>query len=91
MTPRGVNIRHTDKIFIGGVWVPPHSGRMIELVSPNTEQVIGSVAEADNVDMDAAVAAGRDAFDNGPWVAMKPAERIAAFRQFVTFSLFQNL
>jgi aldehyde dehydrogenase (NAD+) len=83
MTPQGINIRHTDKLFIGGLWVPAHSGRMIELVSPNTEAVVGSVAEADETDMDAAVAAARDAFDNGPWVAMKPGERIAAFRRMV--------
>jgi aldehyde dehydrogenase (NAD+) len=83
MSPEGINICHTDRLFIGGRWVPARSGRMIELVSPNTEQVIGSVAEADEADMDAAVAAARDAFDNGPWVAMKPGDRIAAFRRMV--------
>ncbi|MBB3927100.1 acyl-CoA reductase-like NAD-dependent aldehyde dehydrogenase, partial [Sphingobium jiangsuense] len=32
---------------------------MIELVSPNSEEVIGHVAEADEQDMDRAVAAAR--------------------------------
>ncbi|MEO0033513.1 MAG: hypothetical protein RIS94_3271 [Pseudomonadota bacterium] len=83
MTPEGVNVAHTDKLFIGGRWVPAHSGRMIELVSPDSEQVVGMVAEADEVDMDAAVAAAREAFDNGPWPTMAPADRIAAFRRMI--------
>ena len=74
MTPEGVNVRHPDKVFIGGEWRAAHSGRMIELVSPNTEQVVGAVAEVDEADMDAAVAAARAAFDNGPWTTMSPAD-----------------
>jgi aldehyde dehydrogenase (NAD+) len=80
MTPDGVNIRNTDKIWIGGQWVSAQSGRMIELVSPNTEQVIGSVAEANDDDMDAAVAAARTAFDHGPWSRMSPADRIVVLK-----------
>jgi aldehyde dehydrogenase (NAD+) len=83
MTPDGVHIRNRDRVFIGSAWVPAHSGRMIELISPNTEAVIGSVAEADEADMNAAVAAARDAFDHGPWVSTKPAARIAAFRRMI--------
>ena len=83
MTPTGVTIAHTDKVYIGGHWVAAHSGREIELVSPDTEQVVGRVAEADEADMDAAVAAARAAFDHGPWPSTPPAERIAAFRRMV--------
>ena len=66
MTPTGVNVAHPDKVYIGGQWRAAHSGRSIEIVSPNTEQVVAVVAEADEADMDAAVAAARDAFDHGP-------------------------
>ena len=83
MTPTGVTIAHPDKLYIGGHWVSAHSGREIELVSPDTEQVVGRVAEADEADMDAAVAAARAAFDHGPWPSTPPAERIAAFRRMV--------
>ncbi len=76
MTPQGVNVKHSNKVWIGGEWRAAHSGREIELISPNTEQVIGSVAEADEADMDAAVAAAREAFDHGPWGRMTPAERL---------------
>jgi len=76
-------LRHPDRLFIGGAWVEPHSGRQIEIVSPDTEQVVARVAEADEVDMDLAVAAARKAFDEGPWQWMAPAERVAAMTRFV--------
>jgi aldehyde dehydrogenase (NAD+) len=81
MLPEGVRIAHPDKLYIGGEWVLPHADRQLEMVSPNTEQVIARCAEADDVDMDRAVAAARAAFDHGPWPATPPAERIAAFRR----------
>jgi aldehyde dehydrogenase (NAD+) len=76
MTPEGVHVKHSERLWIGGAWIPAHSGRTIELVSPNTEHVIGTVAEADEQDMDAAVTAARAAFDTGPWGRLSPAERI---------------
>jgi len=73
--PEGVHVKNPGKVWIGGQWQAPHSGRFIELVSPNSEQVVGAVAEADEADMDAAVAAAREAFDHGPWPRMSVAER----------------
>jgi aldehyde dehydrogenase (NAD+) len=77
MTPEGIAIKHPDRLWIGGDWRVAHSGRMIDLISPDTELAIGAVAEADAEDMDAAAAAARTAFDTGPWGSMRPAERIA--------------
>ncbi|WP_404713892.1 aldehyde dehydrogenase [Sphingomonas sp. MMS24-J13] len=76
-------LRHPDRLFIGGAWVEAHSGRQIEIVSPDTEQVVARVAEADETDMDRAVAAARKAFDEGPWQWMPPAERVAAMGRLV--------
>lgn len=76
-------LRHPERLFIGGVWVEPHSGRQLQIVSPDTEQVVARVAEADETDMDRAVAAARKAFDEGPWQWMPPSERIAAMTRFV--------
>jgi len=76
-------LRHPDRLFIGGAWVEPHSGRQIEIVSPDTEQVVARVAEADETDMDRAVAAARKAFDEGPWQWLPPAERVAAMARLV--------
>jgi aldehyde dehydrogenase (NAD+) len=70
-----IHIRHLDKLFIGGAWVAPSSDGKIEVVSPMTEEVIFTVAEAREADMDRAVAAARQAFDAGPWPKLTHAER----------------
>ena len=51
MTPEGVTIRHPDKLYIGGEWVAASSGRQIEIVNPNSEEVVACVAEAGPDDM----------------------------------------
>ena len=81
MIPSGVAIKHPDRLWIGGAWIVANSRRTIELVSPDTERVIGTVAEADAHDVDAAVAAARQAFDAGPWGRMGPAERISVLER----------
>ena len=70
-----IHIAHPDRLYIGGEWVAPKAGGSIELVSPATEQVFAKVAEAREADMDAAVAAARKAFDEGPWPRLTHAER----------------
>jgi betaine-aldehyde dehydrogenase len=70
-----INIKHLDKLYIGGAWVTPSSDGKIEVVSPVTEEVIFRVAEAREPDMDRAVAAAREAFDKGPWPRLTHAER----------------
>ena len=72
MVPEGVSIRHPDKLYIGGEWVEPKSGKQLEVVNPNSEEVIARVAEAGVADMDRAVAAAREAFDHGPWPTTPP-------------------
>jgi aldehyde dehydrogenase (NAD+) len=83
MLPSGVAIAHPGRLYIGGAWVQPHSDREIEIVSPDSEQVVARVAEADEADMDAAVAAAREAFDSGPWPHLSKAARLALFRKLV--------
>ncbi len=69
------DIRVYDRLFIGGNWIPAHSGRMIESIDPATENVWAHVAEADEVDVDAAVAAARKALA-GPWGrSITPSDR----------------
>jgi len=75
MTPEGVQLRHPGKLYIGGAWVEPSSAEPIEIVSPNSEEVVARVAQAMAADMDVAVAAAREAFDHGPWPRLSPAER----------------
>jgi aldehyde dehydrogenase (NAD+) len=70
-------MREYDRFYIGGQWVEPAGSAKIEVISPHTEEVIGRVPEGTNADMDRAVAAARDAFDNGPWPQMDPVDRAA--------------
>ena len=71
-----------DAFYIDGGWRAPESAATIEVVSPHTEQVIATVPDASPADVDAAVAAAREAFDRGPWPRMSPAERIAVIEAF---------
>jgi betaine-aldehyde dehydrogenase len=66
-----------DRLYIGGEWVEPSSSSTIDVVSPTTEEIVGRVPEAQNADIDRAVAAAKDAFEHGPWPQMTPAERAA--------------
>jgi len=83
MTPQGVNIKYPDKLFIGGEWVAPMSGERIEIVNPNSEEVVAVVGAAGPDDMDRAVAAAREAFDNSPWPTTPPAERGAVLMKMI--------
>ena len=73
----GLNLpyTHVADMFIGGQWVPAHSQDRTDVVDPATEEVWGSVPDADPEDVDAAVGAARRAFDAGPWPRFSPAAR----------------
>ena len=70
-----------DQLFIGGEWVKPEGTGVIEVISPHTEEVIGSVPDASPADIDKAVAAARRAFDDGPWPRMTPEERAEGLKR----------
>ncbi|GAA2415219.1 aldehyde dehydrogenase [Actinomadura vinacea] len=69
------------RLFIGGEWAAPSTDRVIEVVSPHTEEVVATVAGAAPADADRAVAMARTAFDEGPWPRLDPAERVEAIRR----------
>jgi aldehyde dehydrogenase (NAD+) len=75
-------MREHKRLFIGGEWVEPASSRAIDVISPHSEELVGRVPEGTESDMDRAVAAARDAFDNGEWPRLTPEERIAAVQKF---------
>lgn len=74
---KGGTVKSYDRLFIGGEWITPSSAGTIDVVSPTTEEIVGRVPEAQDADIDRAVAAARHAFDHGPWPHMAPAERAA--------------
>ena len=75
-----INIAHPEQLYIGGAWTTPSSTNRLKLVNPANEQLFLEVAEAGPADVDTAVAAARQAFDNGPWPRMSAAERAAKMR-----------
>ena len=73
-------LKHPDRLYIGGQWVTPSTADLIDVVQPATEEVWLQVAEAKPEDVNRAVAAAREAFDDGPWPYMNPAERAEYLR-----------
>jgi len=67
--------RSYKHFYIGGEWVEPAGRDLLEVTSPVTEEVIATVPDAVEADMDRAVAAAREAFDRGPWPNLTPVER----------------
>jgi betaine-aldehyde dehydrogenase len=68
-------VKTYKELYIGGEWVAPAGSDVIEVTSPHTEEVIGQVPDGTPADIDAAVAAARQAFDDGPWPHMSPVQR----------------
>jgi aldehyde dehydrogenase (NAD+) len=64
-----------DNLLIGSRWAAPSSTGSTRVISPSTEEPIASVPVTTTTDIDAAIAAARDAFDNGPWRRMSVKER----------------
>ncbi|AUC95797.1 betaine-aldehyde dehydrogenase [Bradyrhizobium sp. SK17] len=63
-----------ELLLIDGARVRSLSGRTFKSLNPATEQVIATIAEGNEADVDRAVAAARRAFE-GPWRTMRAAER----------------
>ncbi len=64
-----------DHLFIGDHWVEPEGGATMEVINPATEVLIGSAPIASAKDTASAVAAARQAFDEGPWGRTTPSQR----------------
>jgi len=70
-----MTVKAPDRFFIGGKWESPAGGGQLHVISPVTEEVVMTFAEASPKDVDRAVAAAREAFDKGPWPRLSQQER----------------
>ena len=68
-----VRILPAYRLFIGGRYVAAHSKKRFPTVNPANEEVLSEVVEADEVDVDRAVAAASKAFER--WSSLRPAQR----------------
>lgn len=64
------------KLFINGEWVDG-SGEAIATIDPATEEVLDEVASAGQSEVDAAVAAAREALSKAEWAGLLPVQRAA--------------
>ncbi|MGY0541466.1 aldehyde dehydrogenase [Nocardioides sp. YJ-D4] len=72
-----------EKLYVGGDWTAPATAQRIDVHSPVTEELIGSVPEATAADVDAAVDAARRAFDDpAGWATWTPARRGEVLERF---------
>ncbi|HZV77039.1 MAG TPA: aldehyde dehydrogenase family protein, partial [Candidatus Babeliales bacterium] len=64
-------------MYVDGSWRLATDGATRELNNPASGKLIATVAEATVADAEAAIAAARRAFDDGPWSSTSAADRAA--------------
>ncbi|MDT8862765.1 betaine-aldehyde dehydrogenase [Alkalihalobacillus sp. MEB130] len=70
-----------QKMYIDGQWMKAISGQTRQIINPFNQEVIATVAEGDESDTKAAIAAARKAFDQGNWTKTPATERGAIVRK----------
>ena len=63
------------RMFINNQFVPSASGKTFPTYNPATGEIMAQVAEGDREDIDRAVKAARNAFENPAWADMSPSQR----------------
>ena len=71
------------RLYIDGRFTDGTGGGRLDVVNPATEEVFASAPEGSPADVEAAVLAARNAFDNGPWGRTSAADRQAALRRYL--------
>jgi betaine-aldehyde dehydrogenase len=68
---------YSNGMFIGGKFSEAASGQTDEILNPATEEAVGTVPRGGQEDVDRAVEAAREAFEDGRWSELGPGERAA--------------
>ncbi len=63
------------RLFINGEWVESTGDRTIAIIDPSRGREIGRIVDASDEDVDRAVKAAREAFDDGRWSRLPPIAR----------------
>lgn len=79
--PNGIEYTQPTGLFINNKFVPSKEGRTFEVFSPTNEELITSVYESRADDVDIAVEAATNAFENSEWNKADPAQRGAALNR----------
>jgi len=62
-------------MFVGGKWVPSHTGRTYAVLNPAAGQVMAQAQRGDYEDVRAAVETAKSAFENPTWRSLDPSRR----------------
>ena len=68
-----IKLRDRYELFVDGTWRPPESGAYEPTINPATEEPLAEIAQANDADVDAAVAAARAALPR--WQKLPALER----------------
>ncbi|WP_203247298.1 aldehyde dehydrogenase family protein [Sporosarcina beigongshangi] len=68
-------LNEEKKLFIGGEFVSSSSNNTFQTLNPANNEVLAEIHEASEEDVNSAVQAAKDAFENGQWSTMTPLER----------------
>ncbi|KAG7660390.1 ALD5 [[Candida] subhashii] len=75
-TPKGLTYEQPTGLFINNEFVYPKQKKTMEVVSPSTEELITEVYEALPEDVEAAVVAAEEAYNNTDWATGPPTQRM---------------
>ncbi|AII10830.1 aldehyde dehydrogenase [Rhodococcus opacus] len=70
------------QLFIGGKWQDSTGRSTITVISPTTEEPVGTATDTTSEDLDRAVRAAREALADATWAALSPDERAALLDRF---------
>uniref|UniRef100_G1T8P1 10-formyltetrahydrofolate dehydrogenase n=2 Tax=Oryctolagus cuniculus TaxID=9986 RepID=G1T8P1_RABIT len=70
-----LTLRMPHQLFIGGAFVDAEGSKTYDTINPTDESVICQVSLAQASDVDKAVAAAKDAFENGLWGKISARDR----------------
>ncbi|XP_037834623.1 mitochondrial 10-formyltetrahydrofolate dehydrogenase isoform X2 [Kryptolebias marmoratus] len=70
-----MTVKMPYQCFINGKFEDSENGKKYDTINPTDGSVICKVSYASVGDVDRAVAAAKEAFDNGPWGKMNPRDR----------------
>ncbi|XP_068133012.1 mitochondrial 10-formyltetrahydrofolate dehydrogenase [Hyperolius riggenbachi] len=70
-----MTVKMPYQCFINGQFVDSDSGKTYDTINPTDGSVIGKVSYCSVADVDRAVAAAKDAFENGEWGKMNARDR----------------
>ena len=68
-------VGQSHDLLIEGKWQQACSGEVIDVIEPSTGERLGSIAAGGAEDVALAVDSARQAFDDGRWTRLSPAER----------------